>query len=102
MNQNRDILEINIYMHDNLYVTCVIGMEHKKVYAPTSTTTPSTSPLSGVYTSNLFKDLDFYLGQILSLKAASTHPTCLTIWNLIWAKYCPFMKLNIWAKYLAS
>ena len=27
-------------------------------------------PLSGVYTSNLFKDLDFYLGQILSLYEA--------------------------------
>ena len=32
-------------------------------------------------------------------KAASTHPICLTIWNFIWAKYCPSMKLNIWAKY---
>ena len=29
-----------------------------------------TRPLSGVYTSNLFNDLDFYLGQILSLYEA--------------------------------
>ena len=32
-------------------------------------------------------------------KAASTHPICLKIWIFIWAKYCPFMKPNIWAKY---
>ena len=35
----------------------------------------------------------------VAVKAASTHPICLTIWNFIWAKYCPSMKLNIWAKY---
>ena len=35
----------------------------------------------------------------LYIKEASTQTIFLTIWIFIWAKYCPFMKINIWAKY---
>ena len=53
-------------------------------------------PLSGVYTSNLLSDLEFYLGQILSLYEAKSLGTYLTqIFSFIKGQYLAQIKIQI-------